>query len=281
MTLPPPVRLRQNIRFALPPSLGVTEAKGRAERLEQFLAQALAQPVQVVVGESYQVLAKDLLAGRLDAAWAPPFVCARIEAMGVRILVRGVRRGGSTYRSALVCRADFGLTLEKLPGRSAVWVDRDSVGGYLLPIAFLRGCGIDPDRAFFSQHFAGSYRAAVESVLQGRADVTSVFAAPASASNGGGPSRGSLRDTGLEEVLPGCSGQLTIIGFTDESPNDGVAVAMGATPALVESLEQALLAMQRAPEGRKLLKDIFNAEAFESAPRMGYRALYRVAMASL
>jgi phosphonate transport system substrate-binding protein len=30
-----------------------------------------------------------------------------------------------------------------------------------------------------------------------------------------------------------------------------------------------------------LLKDIFNADRFEPAPRMGYRALYRVALASL
>ncbi|MBM4381695.1 MAG: phosphonate ABC transporter substrate-binding protein, partial [Deltaproteobacteria bacterium] len=31
----------------------------------------------------------------------------------------------------------------------------------------------------------------------------------------------------------------------------------------------------------ELLKDVFSVDRFESAPPLGYRALYRVAMASL
>ena len=34
-------------------------------------------------------------------------------------------------------------------------------------------------------------------------------------------------------------------------------------------------------EGKQLLEQCFHAERFELAPRMGYRALYRVALASL
>ena len=52
-------------------------------------------------------------------------------------------------------------------------------------------------------------------------------------------------------------------------------------PELVSTLETSRLGLQSSAEGLALLKDIFNADRFEAAPRMGYRALYRVALASL
>ncbi|RKG96047.1 phosphonate ABC transporter substrate-binding protein, partial [Corallococcus sp. CA053C] len=104
MTSHVPSGSRHTFRFGLPPSLGSESARERAERLASFLQRALGKLVEVGVATSYETLAKDLLSGRADAAWAPPFVCARMEAMGVRVLTRGVRRGMSSYRSALVGR---------------------------------------------------------------------------------------------------------------------------------------------------------------------------------
>ena len=46
-------------------------------------------------------------------------------------------------------------------------------------------------------------------------------------------------------------------------------------------LEKVLLSMQQSAGGAAMLKDCFHADKFELAPRMGYRALYRVALASL
>ncbi|RKG51573.1 phosphate/phosphite/phosphonate ABC transporter substrate-binding protein [Corallococcus sp. AB011P] len=274
MTPHVPSGSRHSFRFGLPPSLGSETARERAERLASFLQRALGKLVEVNVATSYETLAKDLLSGRADAAWAPPFVCARMEAMGVRVLTRGVRRGMSSYRSALVGRAGSGLTLEKLKGAKAAWVDRDSVAGYLLPSAFLKTQGLEPSRAFVSQQFTGSYQGALEAVLEGRADVTSVFCPPSST--------GLTFTTGVEDVLGrGMGAKFELLAYTDEAPNDGVPVAMGLPVPLVAALETALLGLQSTPDGQALLRDIFNAERFEVAPRMGYRALYRVALASL
>lgn len=265
---------RHSFRFGLPPSLGSESARERADRLAAFLQRALGKLVEVHVAQSYESLAKDLLSGRADAAWAPPFVCARMEAMGVRVLVRGVRRGTSSYRSALVCRAGAGLTLDKLKGTIAAWVDRDSVAGCLLPAAFLKTQGLEPARAFTSQQFTGSYRVALEAVLAGTADVTSVFCPPAST--------GLTFASGVEDVLgKGAGAKFELIAYTEEAPNDGVLVAMTVPTPLVELLEKTLTGLHASPEGQTLLRDIFNGEKFEPAPRMGYRALYRVALASL
>lgn len=262
---------RDFVRFALPPSLGESELRARASRLETYLQAGLGKRTEVVVSPSYEALAKELLSGSVDAAWAPPFVCARIEAMGVRVLVRGVRGGASSYRAAVVCRAKTPLTFEALSGHTAMWTDRDSVGGYLLPMALFRARGMDPNKLFSKQDFAGSYTAALEAVLSGRADVTSVFASPSKVGD----------VTGISKLLPERERDLHVIAFSEESPNDGVAVSMTAPAPLVQNLEKLLLGLNDVAAGAEILKDTFHAEKFEVAQRMGYRALYRVALASM
>lgn len=268
-----PLLTAKAVRFMLPPSLGTAVAAERGKLLEGYLTQSLGRATQVTVAANYEGLARELLAGRIDAAWAPPFVCARIEAMGVRVLARGVRRGASTYRGALVARAGSALKLETLQGKKAVWADRDSVGGYLLPMALLRGKGLDPAKTFFQQSFAGSYIKALEELLAVRADVTSVFAPAAKT--------GADELANIEELMPGKRANFELVALTEESPNDGVAVSMNCSPEVVAELEKTLLKLHTVSEGEALLKDLFHADRFEAAPRMGYRALYRVALASL
>src|SRR3954470_16218245 len=108
-----PIPSRHSLRLLIPPSVsagasgapGVPGHEGRAQQLEKYFGRALGKLVEVSVSPSYEALAKDILADKAELAWAPPFVCARLEAMGVRVLGRGVRNGISTYRAALVCRA--------------------------------------------------------------------------------------------------------------------------------------------------------------------------------
>jgi phosphonate transport system substrate-binding protein len=259
---------RAAVRFAVPSSLG-GDLSARVEQLRGFLSLKLGRETEVVVPSSYEALARELLAGRVDAAWAPPFVCARIEAMGVRVLVRGVRDGSSTYRAALVCRKEATIDLLALAGATAAWTDRDSVGGYLLPMAYLREKGVNASTAFLKQHFSGNYKSALEMVLAAQADLTSVFA----------PRSGET--TGLKEIWPEQADAFRVLAFTAEAPNDGVAVSMNAPASLVSELERCFLSMHETPEGTPVLAGCFRAERFEVAPRMGYRALYRVALASL
>lgn len=264
-----PVTLPQHsMRFLIPPSLG-TAPEGRGQQVERYLSRALGKLVEVAVAPSYEALAKDLLADKASAGWAPPFVCARLEAMGVKIVARGVRGGASTYRSALVCAAGARRTVDSLQGLTVAWVDRDSVAGYLLPLAHLRALGKDPARLFAQQQFVGSYKAALEAVADGKAQVCSVFAPPEG------------QQAGVEQILPGRGGEFEVIAFTEAVPNDGVAVSVGVPPAQAAAVERALLAMHETPEGQKVLADVFHVERFEAAPRLGYRALYRVALASL
>lgn len=253
------------LRFVLPPSYAALERE-RRQQLEEFLGFATSLPVEVAVAPSYDALTNGLLSGQTNVAWAPPYACARLETVSVPILVRAVRSGQATYRAALVCRADSVARLDTLQGRRAAWVDRESAGGYLLVAAFLRARGIELDRTFASQRFLGSYQSALGAVLADEADVTSVYAAPESA---GG------RATGIEEVLPGTEGRFRVISFTDEAPNDGIALAPFTAPELAKAIEHALVDAEQLPAGKELLQRVFRAERFEPAPKNGYRALYQ------
>ena len=239
-----PGERRAKLRFALPSSLG-RGVDLRLGELRQFFGQRLNRDAEVVLPASYEHLARELLSGRVDAALAPPFVCARLEAMGVRILVRGVLQGKSTYRAALVCRKTSTLELSTLSGSTAAWCDRDSVGGFLLPMALLRERGIDPATTFHRQEFTGNYRAALEAVLAETADVTSIFA----------PSNGET--TGLKEIWPEEAESFRVLAFTAETPNVGVAVSMNAPASLVSDLERCLLSMHESAEGARLLEACF------------------------
>src|SRR5690606_8737789 len=108
--------------------------------------------------------------------WAPAALCARLTD-APHAIYKIVRGGLASYRSALVSRQGSHVTLERLSGKHAAWVDPLSLGGYLLVAHHLRERGIEPDTTFASQRFLGSHPAALAEVLEGRADVAAVSVA--------------------------------------------------------------------------------------------------------
>jgi phosphonate transport system substrate-binding protein len=91
-------------RFALPPSTALEAFGAEVGRLRTYPTNALGRTTDVTVSRSYEVLERNILSGAVDAAWAPPFVCAKTEPEGATVVVRSVRFGRSSYCSALVVR---------------------------------------------------------------------------------------------------------------------------------------------------------------------------------
>src|SRR5690606_5489607 len=165
--------------FALPPSLGAQQVRTLARQFAGVLYEAGFSTVVPV--NSYELLERSLLNGEVHAAWGPPMVCARIEEAGGAVLLRALRNGSDSYRSALLCRSQDDLVIEELGRRDkrrmrAVWVDRNSMAGYLMPRHHLRELGTDRGRVFESESFLGSYEACFEAVIECRADLTASYA---------------------------------------------------------------------------------------------------------
>lgn len=248
----------------LPPALGLPRATARASLLEVALERRLTRPIRVEVARSYRDLERAVLGGTIDLAWAPPLLCGRAEPTA-RLILQAIRGGRSTYRSALVGRKADRLAVSALAGRRAAWVDPFSTAGYLLPRAFLRSQGLDPDRGLAAQRSWGSYRAALVAVASGEADFAAVVAAD------GDPE--SIRVALADEIGP----EARLLGpfaLTGEAPNDGLV----ATHRLSEEEVRALIA-HLLPPGPfpKILLDVCEADTFAVAAPGTYAAFLAMA----
>ena len=202
----------ETFSFGLPPSLGKAPVFEMAREFADVLF--AARFTTIIPYKSYEALQMGLFEGEVDAAWGPPVICARVEAAGGVVAHRAIRRGSTTYRSALVNRKQdrWDLRVVKTGGfrPRAVWCDEWSMGGYLLARALLRKEGIDLDTQLLNQRWLGSYTACFESLGEYDGDITASFVG----SSGG-----------LETIWGNRVDRLQIVALSDESPNDGIVLA--------------------------------------------------------
>jgi phosphonate transport system substrate-binding protein len=250
--------------------LGTERAQGTAPTLEAALRSA-GFAAEVSVASDYQAMTRALEHGEALAAWGPPVVCAWTEAFGGRGLARCVRQGFGTYRAALVARRGEAVDLGA-PGLRAAWVDRDSMAGYVLPQAMLRERGLRPSRHFAQVSFLGSYDAVLAAVLDRQADLTSVWASPDHAR----PAR-----DGVQALAGARQGELEIIAYSRECPNDGVVAGPKLSADDQAALQQAVLALDESDEGQRVIREVFLAERLEASPPGSYRELHETVFKAL
>ncbi len=249
-------------RFGLPPSLGREPSWELARELAALLHH---QGFSIVIPcESYEDLEQKLFAGAIDVAWGPPIVCARSEAAGGAVLLRGVRGEERTYRSALVARSQDVFDLDSLDKGAfrprVAWVDRSSVGGYLLARAHLRRLGIGVDRAFLQQAIMGSYAACVDALLGFETDLTALFV-------GAG---------GLEPLWGVRAQRLRVLAYTEEVPNDGVVLSPALPPERAALLKEKLGKVLASPRLRKQVTAMLCVDDFDEPPPGTYAPVLKL-----
>jgi phosphonate transport system substrate-binding protein len=237
----------------MPASLGPVKASTLSLQLGPWLRKLLAPEVKVEmhVAESYGALTEDFRAGRVDAAWAPPLVCAQVEAEGGRRLVQFERGGSTSFRSAFVCRAAQPVKLDALDHVSVAWVARESTSGYLLPRQHLERQGVELSRAFGDELFAGSFSAALEALIAGKVQLATVYASPANA---------AVTRSGLDTLPASLRGELQIIGYSDEAPNDAIVASSSMPEAMFQLMRARFTTSHEDPAARDGLKAIFEAD---------------------
>lgn len=254
-------------RLALPPSLGVDGISDAVSALRDMLGVIIGAPADVTVSQTYEVMTRNLLSGAVDAAWAPPFVCAKGEAEGLSVLVQAVRLGHAEYAAAFVARRGEKAPLASFRGKRVVWVDPYSVAGYLLPVAHLERRGLSAEHTFDLVGFAGSYRAALQAVADGKADLTCIHAHPTD-------DKAVVKS--LRVHFPDADDVFDVVEVTEAVPADGV-ILRPEHDGLRERLQRGLLSMAQSKEGQRVLEKIFLAERFAVPVPGAYRALHRVA----
>ena len=256
-----------DLKLLFPPSLGKPKASARAELLEPALCQELGVEASIEVAPTYGELERRAAAGEVHIVWAPAGVCARLEPRA-RAIYKVVRQGRSTCRSGLIARAADNITLSvaKLKGLRAAWVDPLSLGGYLLVADHLRTHGIDPDQVFASQEFLGSHPAAVGAVIHGQADVAAITV------SGDEPVSGRIA---LAMHGGPASKDLAVITLSEAAPTDALLLTDKLSIAEAERVAEKLFPAGYA-RARSYLFAVMEAEGFEKARPNEYKPLLRM-----
>ncbi|MBX5483325.1 MAG: PhnD/SsuA/transferrin family substrate-binding protein [Myxococcaceae bacterium] len=234
------------------PAFGEVKEHVRAELLAVALTRRLRVPVTILSAASQEELIEALTGNTVEAAWVTAELCDRFE-KDARVVLRAVRSGSTVYHAAFVCRADDPVSLDALDGLKAAWVTRASTAGYLLPRAHLKENGIDPQKVFASEREYGSYRRALTAVLDGEADVTSVYCTH--------PDDRAVRAV-LAEHVGRRENELVPFAFTRSTPSDGVLVTHRMPEDLSDAFVDALVSLGSTGSGLLPHLGLFDTEGF-------------------
>jgi serine/threonine-protein kinase len=159
-------------RPAIPLRFGFSQPpRGELTRASTELGQLLGLPVALVQYRGAEQLASALSQEEIEIGWLPPVAYARARATRAARAIAGIARGGHASYAAALLGGKNVPSLDRLRGARAAWVDPWSAAGCVVPRAELARLGHPPDRVLSEQLFVGSYDAAHDAVVAGRADV--------------------------------------------------------------------------------------------------------------
>jgi phosphonate transport system substrate-binding protein len=240
--LPAPAPAQKRVLLGLIPELNIFKQKARFRLLGEYLTRKTGIPVEFTILSRYGNIIESFQSEKMDGAFFGSFTGAlAIEKLGVLPLARPVNLdGSSTYHGHLFVRTDSPIrTIQQLRGKRMAFVDRATTAGYVFPLALLRKNGIPgPDGFFAEYYFTGSHDAAIAAVLDRKADA--------------GAAKHSVYDR-MRRENPNLDKDLTIIAESPSVPSNGLCVRKDLDPRLAASLRQALLDLDRDPEGASVL----------------------------
>jgi phosphonate transport system substrate-binding protein len=220
------------------------------QKLALILSSEVGARVDVVAVSTYGELLRGIERGTAQAAWCPPAVFVRANAVPI---CRAVRHGATSFRAALYTRADSGIDeLRELEGASMAWVDWYSCSGYLFPRLALADRGIELS-SLASQRFYGSQGAAARAVLSGEANVGAGYL---HLDPDGKILRGSYT-----QIDP--NAEMRVLLVTDPVPSDTICVSSSIDEETQARLAASLANLEANKEGRSILEGLFQCAWLE------------------
>jgi len=237
------------------------EMRAHSQEVATFLAEHIGIPVRAQVPSDYSASVQALVSGKADIAYLDSlgFLLARRDGNASLLLAeervdsRGVAR--TSYDSVFVARADSAFdSFEDIRDRAAdlrmVFTSSTSTSGYIMPYRRFVSEGLipaggDPRSTFARVNFAGSYKQALEQVIEGRGDICAV-------------SEYTMEGEAAANYLaPEQRSQLKVFARTSDVPTHLVAARGGLSQEVLDRITSALLAL--GSEKPELLSDIYGA----------------------
>jgi len=148
------------------------------EPLRKYLEKNLKRPVKFILATDYTSVIEALKAKKIHMAYLPPFayVLASQKMKMVPIITLGEGGKPAMYHSCIITNPQSGINsiedLKKNSKRLSIcFPDPASTSGHLIPGAYLKSIGLNPETAFKASIFSGDHVATIMSVASGKVDI--------------------------------------------------------------------------------------------------------------
>ncbi len=259
---------RASFGFGIVRAVDAASARAKLTEACEQLSRALGVVVFPHQAVSYRDLADGIERGTLGFAWLPPMLAIELEdRRQIEPVALPVRRGTTSYHSAIVARRGSAKTLDDLRGKRMAWVDKASAGGYVVPRMHLVGAGFDVRNLFASEMFVGTHDAVVDTLLAGRADVGATFCTV-------DPRSHRVVQAGWTAADGTAHKPVDVVALAGPIPND----AIFAHVSVGLDLRAKLLSVLTSPDAkaREAIDAVLRAEAFRPATSAHYEPLRRM-----
>ena len=259
------------IVIAVLPTNTPDQLQADAKGLEQFLAQRMSRPVEIIFPTTYAGVIEALRFGHAQAAFMSAWPLALAEKRAgatialaeVREVVIGEQKTEAPhYYSYWVVRPDSPYrTLNDLRGKRAAFPSTLSTSGFVAPMGRMVELGLlpatgqtEPKNFFGAVTMAGGYAQGWEALKAGQVDVTVIA--------------GDVPEKLYREVLAGSR----VIEQQGPVPSHGVAFAKSLDTETRQALTAALMALN-APEQRNLMRKFISGIFVRFEPTTGEKHL--------
>jgi len=272
------------IILGLVPSQEIDTLVEDADGLGALISDELGMPVETYVSESYAALVTAMGTGQAHIGMFGPIALVQAaDQSGAEIVLQSMRYGSPTYHTQwftndpdTYCLDDVvevtnddgsvytfcngtdsaetgpagedGLALIEQDTPISM-VDQSSASGYYYPATQLQRVA-DLDPLALNTQFAGGHPNSVLNVARGDYPV--------------GVSFDDARDNVVEED-PQIGEKVTVFAYSDEIPNDGVAVAGDLSDELTQQISDAMVAVMETEEGAQAFDDVYSIEGLVPA----------------
>mgnify|MGYP001608111413 FL=1 len=231
------------VKIGIMPTETVKALIEKYQPLMEYLSRKVGRPFEVHPLNSYDEIISHLKSGEIDGGVFGSFKAHEaLATIGAVPVARPEKGGVSTYRGYVIVRKDSGYKkIEDLKGKSFDFVSKGTSAGYVFPMALLRAKKIDPNAFFSRMTFAGKHEISLSKVLNKESDGAAIK---------------NLVFEKLARSDPRINAELTVIHKSENFPEATVLFRKDAPALLVKSVRQALLGIEKDPEGKGVLNSV-------------------------
>jgi phosphonate transport system substrate-binding protein len=220
----------QEIKLGLLPRLSATELTTMFRPLAEHLSRETGHKVTLVIPKDFDAFEKAVQTGEVDLAFSNPLVYVQLRKGKdlAPLAVAVEKKGGTKFRGIFVVRKDSGLDdVKALKGKRLIFVDEDSLGGYIAQALMLKKQGYDLSKDFVRLPYAKKHDNVTMAVVNKAADA------------------GGIREDDLEKMAGKVDlSQLKVLAYTEYFPNWPLFASPKIPAATRDALRAALLKLK-------------------------------------